>query len=342
MVGLRPNSKAMRHVVYVNQVWADPNTGTLVPRQVIPWSPLQFNVVEKILVTSLWSAQNILFLMPHEDYIYVGSTTLKVQSRLNSASTLDYTTVKSNSKEEVHHVAQTHALTVTHHETETAHKAGTGMVNKVVTRTDHVKETDHVWMTKTGVEAHKTTQTVTKTETTAKEVEATRWTTTTKTNQKEVKVTKTVVQPGACATQGHQAPQKSPQLSDEQWTMLQLDGQINGICCFNPNKKRVDCYGTTGKDPVKYKEVKDKKFEKCVREGDAHCFDGKFRKGLQIGVFLDRHDKVRGSACAGAVENGREHIMCWGTPNRNPIKYKKLSQGELTACLYDGSKCRPL
>jgi hypothetical protein len=219
-------------------------------------------------------------------------------------------------KEKVHHVTKTHVFTQTHHVTKTHHETDHMTKTDHASKTDHVTKTDHATktqlvketqtFTKTEEEKHKVTTTVTVTKT--KEVK----TTATKTKTKGVKVTVIPAAPGV----------KDPSL---------FNLSSNVVCHLN-KERHLQCFGTD-KNAVKYDEVSDKTFKKCVGKNEAKCFD-KHMNG-PVRYFADRDDKIRGVACAMKGTG----VMCWGTPKHGAVKYKTLKQQKFNECMYNVKEC---
>ena len=178
-------------------------------------------------------------------------------------------------------------------------------------KTQHVKETETTTKTKTKEEKHEVTTTVTQTKTK------------TKTKTKDVKVTRTKIKTKEVKATAAPAPGV---LDPSLFTL-----NTNVFCHLNSHR-HLECFGT-GRDAVKYDEVSNKKFKKCVKKNDAKCFDEHMRGPVRY--FADRHDKMRGVACARKGAGA----MCWGTPKHGAVDYKKVDQEKLNECMYDVGKC---
>ncbi|KAF2105742.1 hypothetical protein BDV96DRAFT_638628 [Lophiotrema nucula] len=208
--------------------------------------------------------------------------------------------VNHDSKEKkVEHVTQTHHTTVTQH------KTVTHVLKPIHKTTQTAKETKTVLTTETRL-ATMTTATMVRTTLTATTL-----------------MTRTATQ---TTTQTHQIAAPTGFSSTEriqkslfEKTAFPRNGRAYVNCIVNSDS-HLQCAGFV-KNPIKYKEVKDYKFEECVAAKDPKCFSGDASGGLH--VYLDRPDQTRGVACMSDVSRDGK-MMCWGTPNKSTIRYDKL------------------
>jgi hypothetical protein len=258
---------------------------------------------------------------------------------------------KKSGEKKVDHVTKTRWVEATKTQkvnktkTETAHTLVRVQSTQVkdATRTSHKTVTDSVRSTQTVFKTVKSTETIKKTETVTKiktkEKEVKVKVTQTKTKEKEVKHTTIVTATKTKKMKPTVAPAVLKVLSiDPSLTKFQSpDGKTLAVC--KPNKDKVNCYGIQKNSPIQYNHFKDKKFEKCIRDGlKAKCFDKHFPDHSRVSFWSDKNKKIRGNACVAPHKNNQK-IQCWGTPSGSHVKWHNLKQDKYEKCVQDASKC---